>query len=151
MRTRWLTVCLCFGLFLTGCTFIGAEKPSASLESLMQHVYSYTLNEIKSEHVEEVNQWLADAEAEGEEGQFFIKSYHDDHSEYTYTYVYAKGYTDYEISMIYTPKDSVITGNIHIAGIKTGPQAQNFIQIKAVNDLSLGYIVSDERLEEKLK
>lgn len=150
MRARWLTVGLCLGLCLTGCTAEGAKKPPVSLESAMQHVYSYSLNEIEPEHVEEVTQWLADAQAEGADGQFFIKSFQDDTSEYAYTYAYADGYADYEVSFIYTPKDPVSTGKIHIAGTRKDSLAHHFVQIKTVNDLSIMYIVADERMEELL-
>ncbi|WFA16988.1 hypothetical protein ERY13_06400 [Paenibacillus mucilaginosus] len=115
----------------------------------MNSIISYKLNEVEDEHTETVNQWLANAKETGAEGQYFL--YQNSTKDNAYSYVYRKGYSDYEVSFIYDPSDSTNKGKVYVNGIKKNSNNDTFIQIKTINDLSLLFVLSDESLQNKLK
>ncbi|WP_176854275.1 hypothetical protein [Paenibacillus sp. OK060] len=144
-----LFLILSFILILTGCS-IQKEQQKKDLASEMDSVINYKLNAVEAEHAEKVNQWLAKARDTGEVGQYFI--YQDGtNKEDLYSYVYRKGYIDYEVSFIYNPSDPNNKGKIHVTGLNKDLKNDNFVQIKSMNDLSILFILSDESLKSKLK
>lgn len=146
---RNLVLILSFVLVISGCS-IQKEQQKEDLASAMDGVISYKLNAVEEEHAEKLNQWLANARETGEIGQYFI--YQDGtNKEDLYSYVYRKGYTDYEVSFIYDPSDPNNKGKIHVTGINKDLKNDNFVQIKSINDLLILFILSDESLKSKLK
>lgn len=113
----------------------------------MNSIYSIKTNIIEAEHKDKVNQWLADARKNGKEGQYFI--YQVETSKVIFSYVYRKGYTNYEVSFIYDPSEPKLKGNIHVFGAKKSPQ-DTLIQIKSIHDPSMLFILDDEKLKSKL-
>lgn len=108
------------------------------------------MNEIEPEHTEKINQWLAQARQTGIEEQFFTNTIRDDSSEYMYSYVYGKGYTDYEVSFLFNSKEPTNKGQIHVAGFNKNSTNDSFVQIKSINDLSILFVLSEESLRDKL-
>jgi hypothetical protein len=141
MKKIWLIMIVV--IILSGCTAT-REKEERSLGSIMKNIITHELNEVEPEHKDEVNEWLADARLNGTEGQFYIKAYSDETSEFKYSYIYGKGYSDYEVSFSYTSSDLTSKGDIRIAGIKGENYADSFVKIKSINDRSIMFIVSDE-------
>lgn len=142
-----ILILLCV-LVVTGCS-IQKEPQNEDLVSAMAGVVSYELNTVEEEHVEKLNQWLANARETGEVGQYFI--YQDGtNKEDMYSYVYRKGYTDFEVSFIYNPGDPNLKGEIHVTGINKEMQSDNYVQIKSINYLSILFVLSEESLKSKL-
>lgn len=126
-------------------------KKVEHLDDILPTVFTYELNQIEPEHSREVNEWLTKARQSGEVGKYFIHSFNNDTDEYMYTYVYEKGYSDYEVSFIYNPKDLQNKGSIHVTGLKNNSINDSFVKIKSINDLSIRFIMSNDTIEEKLK
>jgi hypothetical protein len=55
---------------------------------------------------------LANAKETGVDGQYFL--YQDSTKDNAYSYVYRKGYADYEVSFIYDPSDSTNKGKVYV-------------------------------------
>lgn len=134
-------------LVISGCS--SQKNQELNVESSMNSIISYKLNEVEDEHTEKVNQWLANAKETGAEGQYFL--YQDSTKDNAYSYVYGKGYSDYEVSFIYDPSDPTNKGKVYVNGIKKNSDNDTFIQIKTINDLSILFVLSDESLQNKLK
>lgn len=147
MRNIFLFILLL--IILTGCT-TNEENQDDYLEGIMRNVFVHELNEVEPEHLEQVNNWLANARQSGEDGQYYIYSFNDDSSDYMYSYVYGKGYSDYEVSFIYNRSDSKNKGKIHVTGLKGKSVEDTFVKIKSINDLSILFILSNDTLADKL-
>ncbi|MEI0737243.1 hypothetical protein VQ056_12180 [Paenibacillus sp. JTLBN-2024] len=100
----------------------------------MDRVIHYKWNAVEKEHADQVNQWLAKARETGKVGQYFIYQ-EGTKPENLYSYIYRKGYADYEISFIYDPSDPGNRGQVHVTGMKEDLNNDNFVQIKTINDL----------------
>jgi len=135
-------------LVIAGCS-AQKEQQKNNLESSMNAVLNYKLNEIEDVHIDKVSQWLDNARRTGEEGQYF--TFQDNTEDYIYSYVYRKGYSNYEVSFIYDQNDTSSKGKVHVTGLSKNPTDDKFIQIKMINDLSVLFILSDESLKNKLK
>jgi len=148
----WITLMLLLFL-LTGCSTNSQENKVDYLESVIGNVFTHELNHIEPEHQGEINNWLNSARKSGEEGHYFIKSLEDVTGENLYTYVYGKGYTDYEVVFIYNRRDNGNEASIRVTGLDGNSESENesFVKIKCINDLSIQYILSDDTLEDQLK
>jgi len=146
---RNILLLLLMVIIMSGCTN-NQENEVDVMEKLMENVITHQLNEVEPEHRDEVNKWLSDAKLNGEEGQYYTKSYSDETSEFMYSYVYGKGYSDYEVSFIYTSSDEEYKGKISITGLKNTKEENTFVKIKSINDRSIMFILSDESLTDKL-
>ncbi|MOA51898.1 hypothetical protein D3C78_1751070 [compost metagenome] len=93
---------------------------------------------------------MANARETGEEGRYFILQANTEDKDTMYSYVYRKGYSNYEVSFIYDPSDTINKGKIYVTGTIKNPN-DDFIQIKSINDLSILFILSDESLKDKLE
>lgn len=133
---------------ITGCSD-QEEQHKNDLETAMGAVFSYKLNKIEEEHKDKVNKWLAEARETAEEGQYYI--FQESINDYMYSYVYRKGYTQYEVSFIYNPGDPTIKGRVYVTGNNKDLNHDNFVQIKSIDDLSILFVLSDEGLSNKLK
>lgn len=144
---RAVVTIITFIFIISGCSKSEEQKINV-LEKNMSEVIDYKLNSVVEAHTTEVNQWLANARENGIEGQYFMLQ--DKYEDKMYSYVYRKGYSNYEVSFIYDPNDTQSKGKIHVTGIGKNSN-DSFIQIKHINDLSILFILSDEKLENKLK
>lgn len=137
-------------LILSACSK-SEEKTTAQLDDILANVYTYELNQVEAEHSQQVNDWMTKATQTGEMGQYHIHSFNNDTDEYVYTYVYGRGYSDYEVSFVYNPDDPVSQGSIHVTGLKNNSGSDSFVQIRLINDLSISFIMSDETIGERMK
>lgn len=147
MRTNNLILILSLVLIIMGCS----TEEKVNLEDSMNAIIDYKLYEVGSEQSDKVKQWLTNARLTGEEGQYFIFQDGSEDKDYMYSYVYRKGYSDYEVSFIYDPTDPINKGKIHLTGIEENPINEKIVEIKSINDLSILFILSDERLKNKLE
>ncbi|WP_339324668.1 hypothetical protein [Paenibacillus sp. FSL W8-0194] len=146
---KQLLLALSFILIFTGCS-IKKEPHKKDLESEMDRVIQYKLNAVEKEHADQVNQWLAKARETGKVGQYFIYN-EGTNTDNLYSYIYRKGYADYEVSFIYDPSDPSNKGQVHVTGMKEDLKNDHFVQIKTINDLSILFVLSDESIKSKLK
>lgn len=148
MRKVWFVFVLVL-LVMPGCSNSDEEVlPSDELANSMRAIFEYKLNGVLENQSDELMRWLTNARNTGEDGQYFMKQEAMDGR--MYTYVYRKGYSDYEVSFIYDPSDPIMKGKVHVNGINKSDM-DSFVQIKTVNDLSFLFILSDKSLNDKLK
>lgn len=148
VRKSWFVFAMML-LVLPGCSNSDdKEAPSDELANSMKAIFDYKINGVLESQSDELTRWLANARNSGEDGQYFMKQ--EAKGNRMYTYVYRKGYSDYEVSFIYEPSDPMMRGKVHVNGIKKS-DADSFVQIKTVNDLSFLFILSDKSLNDKLK
>ncbi|MGF7048610.1 hypothetical protein J2T13_003118 [Paenibacillus sp. DS2015] len=147
MRTNILIFIMLFVLIFSGCS----TEEKVNLEDSMNAIIDYKLHEVGSEQSDEVKKWLANAILTGVEGQYFIFQDGSEGKDYMYSYVYRKGYSDYDVSFIYEPTDQSNRGKIHVTGTEKNPINEKIVEIKSINDLSILFILSDESLKNKLE
>ena len=87
----------------------------------------------------------------GEEGQYFTFQNGSESAEYMYSYIYRKGYSNYEVSFIYDITDQTDRSKIYVTGTEKNPNNEKIVEIKSINDLSTLFILSDESLKDKLE
>jgi len=146
---RYLARALIF-LFLfiiAGCS----EQEDVNLDVSMERIFDYKIHEVEAVQSDDIKKWLNNARTTGDEGQYFTYQDVSEGEDYTYSYVYRKGYSDYEVSFIYEPSDSSAKGKIHVTGINNNSINEKIVEIKSINDLSILYILSDVSLKNKLK
>jgi len=136
-----------FMFMIAGCS----EKEEINLDISMGRILDYKIHEAGAVQSDDIKKWLTNARMTGEEGQYFTYQDVSEGEDYTYSYVYRKGYSDYEVSFIYEPSDLSAKGKIHVTGINNNSINEKIVEIRAINDLSILYILSDESLKNKLR
>lgn len=143
-----LIVGLLIIILITECA---GKNESTQEEDDMNRIYSIELNSIEPEHVDKVSTWLDKSRIEAKEKQYLLYSVKDDSSEYSYEYVYGKGFTDYEVTLIHSKSQSNQQGSIHVTGLSWNDTGDSFVKIK-YRDKSIDMIsLSDVPIAEKLK
>ena len=132
---------------IAGCS----EREEINLDINMKRIFDYKVHEVGAVQSDDINKWLTNARMTGEEGQYFTYQDVREDEDYTYSYVYRKGYSNYEVSFIYEPSDLTEKGKIHVTANNNNPINENIVEIRVINDLSILYILSDESLKNKLK
>lgn len=83
----------------------------------------------------------------------FPISYHsisNAQDQYSYEYVYAKGYKKFEITFVYSTDSMEPKGSLHIVGIKGGADDEVLVKIKYDKRYVLGTISSDKTILPKI-
>ena len=142
---RIITVSILF--VICGCS----TQEKVNFEERMKAVIEYKQYEVGAEHSDKVKQWLDQVRSTGEEDRYFILQDPDEEEGYMYSYVYRKGSSDYEVSLIYDPNDQSSTEKIHVTVRNNDPSNKKFVKIKSIkNGESTLFIFSDESLKNRL-
>lgn len=142
---RIITVSILF--VICGCS----TQEKVNFEDRMKGVIEYKQYEVEAEHSDKVKQWLDQVRSTEDKDRYFILQDPDEEEGYMYSYVYRKGSSDYEVSLIYDPSDQSSTEKIHVTGRNNDPSNEKFVKIKSIkNGESTLFIFSDESLKNIL-
>lgn len=134
-------------LLITGCS----NKNELDHENYIDEIFSYQINTIEPKHAEEVTKWLESSKKDAKQRHYFVYSISDDKSEYSYNYIYGKGFTDYEASLIYTKSRNNNKGELYIVGTSWSETGDSFIKIKYLKQYVDVMSLSENSIGEKLK